>query len=193
MMEQWLNSDAFYLSFLIFFSRFWDVIDHVLSFCNALGLCLVTQDLLTKTVMRQWWDSDATVMLQWCSSDETVMQQWCLWFELFFVNCKLLGCHWPFFIILQCLGGVLRLTRPFDKNSDQTVMRHWWDSDETVMEQWCNSDRTVMEQWCVWFDLFYVIFKLLRCHWSYYILKQCLGSVVIDLVVKHYLLTKTVM
>jgi hypothetical protein len=62
MMEQWSNSDAFDLSSLMSFSSFWDGIDHFLSFCNALGLCLVSQDLLTKTVIKQWWDSDGTVM-----------------------------------------------------------------------------------------------------------------------------------
>jgi hypothetical protein len=50
-MQQLSNSDAFDLSFSLLFSRFWDVIDHILSFCNALGLCLVTQVLLTKTVI----------------------------------------------------------------------------------------------------------------------------------------------
>jgi hypothetical protein len=34
------------------FSSFSDVIDHILSICNALGVCLVTQDLLTKTVTK---------------------------------------------------------------------------------------------------------------------------------------------
>jgi hypothetical protein len=63
-MEQWSNSDAFDLSFLLLLPRFWDVMDHILSFCNALGVCLVRQDLLTKTVIKQWLDSDGKVMQQ---------------------------------------------------------------------------------------------------------------------------------
>jgi hypothetical protein len=58
-----------------------------------------------------------------------VIKQWCLWFELFNVIFKLLRWHWSFFIFLQCLGIVFGFTRPFDKNSDQTVMRQWWNSD----------------------------------------------------------------
>jgi hypothetical protein len=69
---------------------------------------------------------------------------------------------------LQCLGSVFGDTRPFDKNSDK------------------NSDGTVMEQWCLQFEHFYIIVKVLRCHWSYSILKQCLGSVVIDLVTEQW-------
>jgi hypothetical protein len=62
-----------------------------------------------------------------------------------------------------------------------------------MTEQWWNSDETVMEQWCLWFELFYVVLKVLRCHWSYFTLLHCLGSVVIDLVVTQDLLPKTVM
>jgi hypothetical protein len=122
-MQQWLNSDAFDLSFLMTSSSFWDVIDHILLFCNALGVCLVTQDLLTKTIIK-------TVMRQSWNSDATVMEQRWLWFEL-------LRCHWSYFILMQCLGSLFGDTIPFVKNSDQTVMRQ-------VMEQWCNSDWTVM-------------------------------------------------
>jgi hypothetical protein len=121
-MWQWCNSDAFDLSTFMSFSSFWDVIDHILSFCNALGMCLVTQDLLTKAVMEQW-----------CNSDQTVMPS--IW---------AFHSYWSCFILLQCLVIVFGDTRPFDKNSDETVMRQWWNSDATVMEQWCNSDQTVM-------------------------------------------------
>jgi hypothetical protein len=72
-MAKWCNSDRtvmrFDLSVIMTFSSFWDGIDHILSFCNALGVCLVTQDYLTKTVIKQWWDSDAPVMRQWWDSD----------------------------------------------------------------------------------------------------------------------------
>jgi hypothetical protein len=114
---------AFYLGSSMSLSSFWDVIDHISSFCNALGVCLVTQDLLTKTIIKQLWDSDQTVMTQWSNSDAFDLSN--------FVS---------YFILLQCLGGVISDTRPFDKNSDQTVMRQWRDSDVTVMEQWWYSD-----------------------------------------------------
>jgi hypothetical protein len=125
---------AFYLGSSMSFSSFWDVIDHILSFCNALGVCLVTQDLLTKTIIKQLWDSDQTVMTQWSNSDA---------FDL--------SNFMSYFILLQCLGGVISDTRPFDKNSDKTVMRQWRDSDVTVMEQWF-----------LWFELFNIISKVLR-------------------------------
>jgi hypothetical protein len=35
-MEQWCNSDAFDFSYYLLFWRLWDVIDHILSICNAL-------------------------------------------------------------------------------------------------------------------------------------------------------------
>jgi hypothetical protein len=52
-----------------------------------------------------------------------------LWIELFIILVKLLRWHWSYFILLQCLGSVFGHTRLFDKNSDQTVMRQWWNSD----------------------------------------------------------------
>jgi hypothetical protein len=98
-------------------------------------------------------NNDQTVMRQWWNSDATVMQLWCLWFGLFYVIFKIWRCHWSYSVLLQFLGSVIMhlLTK--------TVMRQWWDSDGTVMEQWC-----------LWFKLFYVISKLLRCHWSYFII-----------------------
>jgi hypothetical protein len=119
-MQQRWNSDAFGLSSFMSFARFWDVIDRILSFCNALKVCLETQ--MTKTMIKQWLDSDATV----------IEQGW-FWFELFDNFFKVLRCHWSFFILLQCLGIVFGDTRPFDKNSDLTVMRQWWNSDQTVI------------------------------------------------------------
>jgi hypothetical protein len=211
-MQQWCNSDAFDLGSFMSFALFRDVIDCIVSCCNALGVCLK--------------NSDQTVIKQWCNSDATVMEQWCLWFEKFNVICVVLRCHWSYFILLQCLGSVFGDTRPFEKNSDQTVTQQWSNSDATVIEQWClwvrlfyvifkvwrchwsysillqciwsvimhllvtqdhlkkqwsNSDETVMEQWYLWFEQIYVICKILRCHWSYFILLQCPGSVVIDL------------
>jgi hypothetical protein len=56
-----------------------------------------------------------------------------------------------------------------------------------------NSDETLMEQWCLWIELFYVVLNILRCYWSFFILLQCIGSVVIDLVLTQDLLPKTVM
>jgi hypothetical protein len=111
-MQQWSNSDAFDLSKFMSFSRLWDVIDHFLSFCKVLE-CYFESAGDTRpfdknsdvTVMRQWWNSDATVMppnwallchfqafetpwgcdkwhktfwqKQWSNSDETVIEQLC--------------------------------------------------------------------------------------------------------------------
>jgi hypothetical protein len=90
---------------------------------------VVAQDLMPKTVMEQWWDSD-----------ETVMEQWCLWFELFSVVLKVLRRHWSYFILLQCLGSVVIDLVVTQDLLPKTLMEQWWDSDATVMEQWCNSD-----------------------------------------------------
>jgi hypothetical protein len=126
-------------------------------------------------------NSDVTVMRQWWNSDATVTEQWCIWFELFNVIMKLLNCHWSYFIVLQCLGSVFGDTRPFDQNSDQKDVKQWWDSDETVMQQWC-----------LWFELFNIICKVLRWHWWYFILLQCIWSVIMHLLVTKDPLTKTV-
>jgi hypothetical protein len=162
---------------------------------------LVTQDLLPKTVIKQWCNSDATAMpQQWCDSDTTVMPLIQALFCAFYLGSSMsfssfwdvidhilsfwndLGvCQWSFFILLQCLGGVISDTKPFDKNSDQTVMR-----------QWSNSDVTVMEQWFLWFELFNIICKVLRWYWWNYILLQFLGSVIMHLLVTQDHLTKTV-
>jgi hypothetical protein len=147
-MWQWWNSDAFDLSFITLFSSFWDVIDHILSFCNALGVCLVTKDPLTKTVN----NSDATVMQQWCNSDGSVMPLiWALshYFQAFEMSLIII---YPFAMPWECVWW----HKTIWKNSDQTVMRQWW-----------NSDATVIEQWCLWFEQFDVTYKLLRCHWSF--------------------------
>jgi hypothetical protein len=156
-MQQWcLNSDAtviqqsclwfgpffcdFDLGSSMSFSSFWDVIDYILSFCNALGVCLVTQDLLTKTVTEQW-----------CNSDRTVMPSiWAFHYYLQGFEMSLI-IFYPFAMPWDWVCD----TSPFDKNSNLTVWGQWW-----------NSDVTVMEQLCLRFELFYVMFKVLRCHWS---------------------------
>jgi hypothetical protein len=162
------------------FARFWDVIDDILSFCNAfeVWLCIC------------WWHKTIWKK-QWSNSDETVMQQWCLWFRLCCVIFKDLRCHWSFFgplaMHLKCDYASAGYKRPTAKKSDQTVIIfkdlrcHWsffillqciWSvimhllvtqdlllkkSDQTVMEQWClNSDATVIQQSCRWFELFFV-------------------------------------
>jgi hypothetical protein len=152
-MRQWCNSEWIVMPSIIFqlLRCHWTCFGGVLS---------VTRPL-TKTVIKQWWDSHATLI-----------EQWCLWFELFYVIFKhlrwhwsyffqLLRCHWTYFIILQCLGGVLSVTRPFDKNSDQTVMR-----------QSCNIDRTVLP--LIWallchfqaFEMALIIFFLSAMPWE---------------------------
>jgi hypothetical protein len=140
-MQQWSNSDAFDLSFSFLFSRFWDVIDNILSFFNALGLFLVTQVLLTKnsvlTVWGQWWNSDGTVMpLIWAHLCH---------FQAFEMSLMI---FYPFAMHLKCDYA------SFNNALEVLLLIWWWNitfwqnqwsnSDETVMEQWCNSDRTVM-------------------------------------------------
>jgi hypothetical protein len=122
---------------------------------------------------------------------KTVIKQWCLQFEHLTIIVKVLRYHWSYFNLLQCLGSVLRDTGATAKNSDQTVMRQWCNSDafdlsnfmsyfillqclgglisdtrpfdknsdQTVMRQWSNSDVKVMEQWFLWFDFFNIISK----------------------------------
>jgi hypothetical protein len=201
-MHQWWDSDGTVMpliwvifkdlrrhwSYLILLQCIWSVIMHL----------LVAQHLLPKTVFKQWWNSDATVMpQQWCDSDTTVMPLIRALFCAFDLGSLMsfssfwdvidhilsfwnaLGvCQWSFFILLECLGGVISDTRPFDKNSDQTVMR-----------QWSNSYVTVMEQVFLWFELFNTFSKVLRWHWSYFILLQCIWSVIIHLLVTQDHLT----
>jgi hypothetical protein len=116
----------------------------------------------------QWSNSDETVMEQWWNSDAFDLGSFMLFdaFDLSFftLSSRFLNGIWSCFILLQCLGSLFGDTRPFDKNSDGTVM-----------QQWSNSNATVMEQWCLWFENFNVICVVLRCHWSYLILLQCLA------------------
>jgi hypothetical protein len=175
-MAKWCNSDRtvmrFDLSVIMTFSSFWDGIDHILSFGNALGVCLVTQDYLTKTVIKQWWDSDAPVMRQWWNSDAFDLSH----FQGFATS---LIISYPFAMHLKCDYASAGCTTPAAKNSVQTVMEQWCNSDATtVMRQWYNSHAFDSSSFlCLWFRLFNVVFKLLRCHWSYFIILKCLGSV----------------
>jgi hypothetical protein len=118
-MRQWCNSDAFSLSTFLTFAMFWDVIDCIISFINALGAFHK--------------NSVETVMEQWCNSDRTVMPLiWALLchFQAFEMS---LIIFYPFTVPWVCAYWSIGETRPFKKYSDQTVM-----------EQWCNSDATVM-------------------------------------------------
>jgi hypothetical protein len=177
LMQQSSNSDAFELGSFMSFSRFWDVIDHILFFCNAFEVWLcICWDHSTKTVNKPL-----------------------IWANL----CHFQGCEmssisfYPFAMRWKCYYASAGDTRPFDKNSEQTVMRQWWNSDatvmslnwallghfqayemsliifypfampwkccywsggetrptandnhETLMRHWWDSDGTVMEQWC---------------------------------------------
>jgi hypothetical protein len=179
--RQWWNSDAFDLSSIMSLWRYGDAIDHILSFCNALGVWKVMWWSHKTHCQKQWSNSDETGMRQWCNDDGTVMPL--IWAHL----CHFEGMEmslimfYPFSMPWKCGNWSGGDRRPNTKNSDRTVMR-----------QWCNSEATVMEQWCFSFELYYVTLKVWRCHWSYFILLQCLGSVESDLVVAQYLLQKTV-
>jgi hypothetical protein len=89
-MRQWCTSDETVMEqwclWFESFSRICDVIDHILSFCNAFEVWLCICWLHNTCCQKQCSNSDGTVMQQWChNSDATVIQQSCLWFELFFV------------------------------------------------------------------------------------------------------------
>jgi hypothetical protein len=99
--KQWSNSDETVMEqWCLWFELFniickvlrWHWWNYILLQCiwSVIMHLLVTKDPLTKTVIRQWWDSDATVM-----------QQWCLWFRLFCVIFMDFRCHWSYFILLQ--------------------------------------------------------------------------------------------
>jgi hypothetical protein len=117
MIRQWYNSDAFYLSSFLTFAKFWNVIDCIISFNNP-------------NDTRAFHNiSDETVMEQWCNSDRTVMPLiWALLchFQAFEMSLMI---FYPFAMHLKCDYASAGDTRPFEKNSDLTVMR-----------QWCNSD-----------------------------------------------------
>jgi hypothetical protein len=120
--------------------------------------------------MQQWSDSDGTVMLF----------IWALLCHFEGMEMSLI-IFYPFAMPWKCGKWSGGGTIPTAKNSDRTVMR-----------QWFNGDAMVMEQWCLWFELYYVTLKVWRCHWSYFILFECLGSVITDLVVAQDPLPKAV-
>jgi hypothetical protein len=120
--RQWCNSDRtvmplIWVNLCVFtvVRCHWSVFILLQGVGSVILNLLVTQDHLTKTMNKQWWDSDATVM-----------QQWCLWFKLFNIIFKPFRCHWSNFILWHCLGSVFGETRPFDKNSNATVMPLIW-------------------------------------------------------------------
>jgi hypothetical protein len=122
----WALFCAFDLGSSLSFSSFSDVIDHILSICNALGVCLVTQDLLTKTVTKtvteQWWNSDAFNLSTFI----------------------LLSRFWDVIDHILSLNNALEVWLLIWWWNITFWQKQWCNSDETVMEQWCNSDRTVM-------------------------------------------------
>jgi hypothetical protein len=129
LMQQWWNSDAFDLSSFMSFSSFRDVIDHIISFNNALEVWLLIW----------WWNipfdktSDQTVMRQWCNSDQTLIpliRALFCHFQAF--EMSLIIIH-PLKMHLKCDYASAGDTRLFDKICDQTVMRQWCNSDATVM------------------------------------------------------------
>jgi hypothetical protein len=133
-----------------------------------------------------WWHktSDETVMEQWWDSDQTMMPLILALYD----NFKLPRNHWSNFILQQCLATVMPSICAIlcdMQGSDMSLIIFypfampwrcvWWHktSDETVMEQWWGSDQTMMPLISALYDNF----KLLRNHWSNFILQQCLGSV----------------
>jgi hypothetical protein len=119
-MEQWWNSDAFDLRTLMSFAWFWDVIDHILFFCNALGCVWWKKQRSNsdETVMRQgcvWWHKTIWKK-QWSNSDESVMEQWCNSDRTVMPLIWALKCH------LQALGP----SDPSLTNTDVRIfVSHW--------------------------------------------------------------------
>jgi hypothetical protein len=121
-MQQWLNSDAFDLSFLMTSSSFWDVFDHILLFCNALGVFWWHKTFWQKqlsnsdeTVMEQWWNSDGTAMALIRASEMSLI------------------IFYPYAMPWEFVWWHNTFWQKQWSNSDET-------SDGTVMQQWLNSD-----------------------------------------------------
>jgi hypothetical protein len=117
--KQWWNSDATVMPFdfgsFMSFAQFWDVIAHIVSCCNALGVCLKNSE---QTLMRQWWNSDGTVMpLIWALSHH------CQAFEMSLIIFYLFAMPW------ECVW-----------RHKTFWQKQWQNSDATVIEQWLNSD-----------------------------------------------------
>jgi hypothetical protein len=166
-MEQWcLWFRLFYVIFKLL--RYHWSYSVLLQFIGSVILhLLVTQDHLTKIVIKQWWDSDDILFFcnalgVSCSRFWDVidhMPSFCNAFEVIF---KVLRFHWS--ILLFCNAYEVWLCLCW---WHKTILQlQWSNSDETVMEQWSNSDETVMQQWCLRFELFYVICTVLRCNWD---------------------------
>jgi hypothetical protein len=128
-MKQWWNSDAFDLSSFMLFWRFWDVIDHILSFCNVLEVLYLIWCWHKTYCQKQWWNSDGIVMRQWWDSDETVMPMiWALLccFEGFEMS---LIIFYPFAMPWKC-GTGSRILLGWMHGSGSSI---WWDS----LRQFC--------------------------------------------------------
>jgi hypothetical protein len=128
-MEQWWNSDAYELSSFLLFWRFWDVIDHILSFCNVLEVLYLIWCWHKTYCQKQWWNSDGIVMRQWWDSDETVMPMiWALLccFEGFEMS---LIIFYPFAMPWKC-GTGSRILLGWMHGSGSSI---WWDS----LRQFC--------------------------------------------------------
>jgi hypothetical protein len=139
-MRQWCNSEAF-------------------DCCQGFEMSLIMFYPFVMPWNCVWWHKTFW-QKQWWDSDETVMEGFEMSLILLF----------SFAMQLKCDYASARDTRPFENNSDLTVMR-----------QWCNSDRTVMP--LIWRNL---------CHWSVFNLLQCVGNVIMHLLVTQDHLTKTV-
>jgi hypothetical protein len=149
-MQPWWNSDAFDLSFLILFSRFLDVMDHILSFNNALEVWLLIWWWNKTFWQKQWSNSDQTVMRQWCNSDAF---DYCQCFEMSLIM------FYPFVMPWDCVW--------WHKTFWQ---KQWWDSDgrfwDVIDLTLLDSDETVMEGFEMSLILHYSFAMQLKCDYA---------------------------
>jgi hypothetical protein len=135
-----------------------------------------------------WWHKTIW-QKQWSNSNETVMQQWCLWFyfQAFEVWLCFLWWHKTFWqtqwsnsdatVMPFDFGSFISFARFWDvidrivscckalgvclKNSDQTVIRQWWNSDQTVMPLiWA------FYYYCQGFEMSWIIFYPFAMPWE---------------------------
>jgi hypothetical protein len=158
-MQQWRRSDAFDLSSYVICKLLrchWSYFILLQCLGGVVMDLLVTQDIVTKTVIKQWWDSDGTVM----------PLIWALQYHLQGFKMTLM-IFYPFAMHLKCDYASAGDKRPFDKNSDQTVMRQWWNSDATVcsVTQDLLTKTVIKQKWDSDGTALHLILAL-RCHFQ---------------------------
>jgi hypothetical protein len=126
-MHQWRDSDGTVMPLI------WEILCHILSFCNALGVCLVKQDHLTKTVNKQWCHSEQTVIQQWSNNDAYDLSSFMSFWRFWDVVDHILAFH-------NALEVWLCIYWWHKTIWQKIVIKQWRDSIGTVMQKCWNSD-----------------------------------------------------